>query len=69
MRETLNPSCLPPHLREVCTILAAAIVRLRRHTAEEVTGDAAWVGGEAENSLHFRSDQSGMRLQFHGEHA
>ena len=67
MRETLNPSRLPPHLSEVCAILAAGLVRLRRHTAEEVAGDAARVGGEAEISLHFRSDQSGMRSQFRGE--
>src|SRR5215218_734201 len=27
---------LPPHLHEVCTLLAAGLVRLRRHTAEDL---------------------------------
>ena len=49
---------LPPHLREVCAIFAAGLVRLRRHTAEEVGGGRGQVGGEAEVLLHFRSDQS-----------
>jgi hypothetical protein len=51
-----------PHLQEICAILATGLVRLRRHTAEEVAEDAAWVGGEVENSLHFRSDQSSYAL-------
>jgi hypothetical protein len=59
MRNALNPSHLPPHLREACTILAGALVRLSRHTAQEVAGDAVWVGGEADVSLHFQSEQSG----------
>jgi hypothetical protein len=50
---------LPPHLREICAILAAGLVRLRRHTAEELATDAAWTGLEAESSLHFVANQSG----------
>ena len=50
---------LPPHLREVCSLLAAGLVRLRRRTAEEFTDDAAQVRDEAESSLHFTGRQSG----------
>jgi hypothetical protein len=53
-----NP-CLPPHLRQVCDILAAGLVRLRGHTAEDRARDAARAGGEAESSLHFLARQSG----------
>jgi hypothetical protein len=47
---------LPPHLREVCSILAAGLVRLRCRTAEAIERDLAGVG---ESSLHFHRDQSG----------
>jgi hypothetical protein len=50
---------LPPHLREVCAILAAALVRLRRHTEAELSGEAAHTGDRGESFLHFLSDQSG----------
>jgi hypothetical protein len=53
-----NPH-LPPHLREVCALLATALVRLRRRTAEELARDAAQVGTDGETSLHFRTDPSG----------
>jgi hypothetical protein len=46
---------LPPHLREVCQILAAGLVRLRSRTAEEFDRD---LGGEGDSSLHFTADQS-----------
>jgi len=52
-------SHLPPHLREICVILAAGLVRLQRHTAEELARDAAWAEAEAESSLHFVAHQSG----------
>ena len=55
---TLNPHLLP-HLREVCTLLAAGIVRLRCRTAEELTRDAAQVGPDRETSLPFTAQQSG----------
>jgi hypothetical protein len=55
----LNLAHIPPHLREVCAILAEGLVRLRRHTADDVAGAPSKVGGEAEISLHFRSKQSG----------
>ena len=50
---------LPPHLREVCALLAAGLVRLRRRTAEELAHDAAHGSGQAESSLHFTARQSG----------
>ena len=50
---------LPPHLRELCSILAGAIVRLRRRTAEELTRDAAQAGPDGETSLHLSAHQSG----------
>ena len=50
---------LKPHLRELCSILAGGIVRLRRRTAEELARDAALMGLDKETSLHFTADQSG----------
>ncbi len=50
---------LPPHLRELCSILACGTVRLRRRTAEELARDAAQPGADGETSLHFTSHQSG----------
>lgn len=49
---------LPPHLREVCTILAAGLVRLRCRTAEDLARDAAQAAADGESSLHFTADQS-----------
>jgi hypothetical protein len=46
---------LPPHLREICTILAAGLVRLRSRTAEDFARDAE---AEGESSLHFTARQS-----------
>lgn len=46
---------LPPHLREVCTILAAGLVRLRSRTAEDLARDAE---ADGESSLHFTAGQS-----------
>ena len=45
---------LPPHLREVCSILAAGLVRLRSRDAEEAARDAAYRG---EQRLHFPAPQ------------
>lgn len=50
---------LPPHLREVCTLLAAGLVRLRAHTAEDLAHDAEQARGLGESSLHFLPKQSG----------
>ena len=51
---------LPPHLREVCGVLAVGLVRLRRHSA---AAGCAVLGGEAESSLHFTARQSGHGLR------
>jgi len=50
---------LPPHLREVCALLAAGLVRLRAHSAEDLARDAEQGRGLGESSLHFRPEQSG----------
>ncbi|CAH0243020.1 hypothetical protein ROS9278_02944 [Roseomonas sp. CECT 9278] len=46
---------LPPHLREICDILARGLVRLRSRTADEFDRDRR-TGGES--SLHFTAHQS-----------
>lgn len=48
---------LPPHLREICQILAAGLVRLRSRTAEDFAA-AANCDAAGESSLHFTADQS-----------
>ena len=55
--QTPNPH-LPPHLREVCAILAAGLMRLRCRTAEDFARDAAQAAADGESSLHFTADQS-----------
>lgn len=50
---------LPPHLRELCAILAGGIVRLRCRISEELARDAAQAGPDGESSLHFTARQSG----------
>ncbi len=56
--QTPNPH-LPPHLREVCALLAAGLLRLRGRTAESLARDALHARDRAEISLRFREDQSG----------
>ena len=46
---------LPLHLREVCDILAAGLLRLRSRNAEDIERDRQKHG---ESSLHFLPDQS-----------
>jgi hypothetical protein len=45
---------LPPHLREVCEILARGMLRLRSRAAEEAARDSADCG---ERLLHFSATQ------------
>lgn len=47
---------LPPHLREVCSLLALGLVRLRSRNAEANARD---LEGQGESSLHFQPKQSG----------
>jgi hypothetical protein len=49
MSPPLNPH-LPPHLREVCDLLARGLLRLRSRAAEEAARDATDCG---ERPLHF----------------
>ena len=46
---------LPPHLREVCDILARGLLRLRSRTAEAFDRDLEAAG---ESSLHYAGHQS-----------
>ena len=54
----MPPPCanihLPPHLREVCDILARGLLRLRSRAAEDLARDAADHG---ERLLHFPATQ------------
>jgi len=45
---------LPPHLREVCSILAAGLLRLRSRAAEEAAREAA---DQGEQRLHIPAPQ------------
>lgn len=45
---------LPPHLREVCDLLARGLLRLRSRAAEDLARDAADRG---ERLLHFPARQ------------
>lgn len=46
---------LPPHLREVCMLLANGLVRLRSHNAEDIANN---LGVHGESSLHTPANQS-----------
>ena len=48
---------LHPHLREVCSILAAGLLRLRRRTAEDLARDAEEVRGVGDIRLHSTARQ------------
>lgn len=47
----INPH-LPPHLREVCDLLASGLVRLRSRIAEDHVKNARQVGEGGEICLH-----------------
>jgi hypothetical protein len=53
-----NPHLLV-HLREVCAVLATGLMRLRRHTSEDIVGDLAKGREAGESSLHFVRHQRG----------
>ena len=48
---------LPPHLREVCAILAAGLLRLRSRAAEDLARDAAQVEARGDIRLHATARQ------------
>jgi hypothetical protein len=51
-----------PHLsldlQEVCAVVAAGLVRLRRHTADDLARDVAQAGDQGDVSLHIVGQQS-----------
>jgi hypothetical protein len=49
---------MPPHLREVCSILAAGLLRLRSRTAEDLARDAEQARGSGDVPLHSTARQS-----------
>jgi hypothetical protein len=51
-----NPH-LPPHLREVCSILAAGLLRLRSRAAEDDARDAEIARGVVDVRLHSTARQ------------
>jgi hypothetical protein len=48
---------LPPHLREVCAILAAGLLRLRSRAAEDLARDAEEARGAGDVRLHSTARQ------------
>lgn len=48
---------LPPHLREVCAILAAGLLRLRSRAAEDLARDAEEARGLGDVRLHSTARQ------------
>lgn len=60
MPQPPSPYChLPPHLSEICEILARGLLRLRSCTADEIAANAAATEGRGEFRLHFLSHQRG----------
>jgi hypothetical protein len=47
----------PPHLREVCVILARGLVRLRSRAAEDLARDAEQARGRGDVRLHSTARQ------------
>jgi hypothetical protein len=48
---------LPPHLREVCDLLARGLLRLRSRNAEDLARDAEEVRGVGDIRLHSTARQ------------
>ena len=48
---------LPPHLRELCDILARGILRLRSRTAEDLARDVRETSGSGDIRLHSTAHQ------------
>lgn len=57
MRISPKTTTLPPHLSEVCDILARGLLRLRSRAAEERARDAAATGDCGEFRLHIQPRQ------------
>jgi hypothetical protein len=50
---------LPPHLQEICALLARGLVRLRGDSGAEPDRDSPQAASRAESSLHFLPHRSG----------
>jgi hypothetical protein len=64
MPQTRQPTAylaspLPPHLHEVCALLARGLLRLRSRTAEEFARDSAETDDHGDIHLHFIGHQRG----------
>jgi hypothetical protein len=58
--DTIEPRprlCMPPRLREVCSILAAGLLRLRSRAAEDLARDAEDARGLGDVRLHSTAGQ------------
>jgi hypothetical protein len=62
-----NPH-LPPHLREVCSILARGLLRLRSRAAEELARDATTTRDQRDVPLHFPPRQRVCRTRTNRRH-
>ena len=71
MQQHIPPAYLhlPPHLREVCAILAAGLLRLHSRSAEECARDAAETGDHGKFRLHFLPHQRGHATRTNGRDA
>jgi hypothetical protein len=52
-----SSSYLPPHLREVCDLLARGLLRLRSRAAEDLARDAEDARGTGDVRLHSTAKQ------------
>jgi hypothetical protein len=53
----INNPHLPPHLRELCNLLARGLLRLRSRVAEDLARDAKEAGGLGDIRLHSSARQ------------
>ena len=57
MRISPKTTTLPPHLSEVCEILARGLLRLRSRTADEIAPGGGVTGDFGEFRLHIQPRQ------------
>lgn len=61
IRKTAQPpsrDSVPPHLQEICAILAIGLLRLRNRSSNAAKSGAILLPDGRESSLHFRPDPS-----------
>ena len=69
MERSPPPASLPPHLVEVCDLLARALVRLSRRAKENGASETAALIESREISLHFTAAQSSHAKRNHRRQA